>query len=99
VRDGQGKWVLREVLARHVPRALFERPKMGFGIPIDAWLRGPLRAWAEELLAESRLRAAGYFDPAPIRAAWAAHLGGGVNLPYHLWTVLMFEAWRERWPA
>lgn len=97
VRDGQGKWALREVLARHVPRALFERPKMGFGIPIDAWLRGPLREWAEDLLSESRLRAAGYFDPAPIRAAWAAHLGGRVNLQYHLWTILMFEAWRERW--
>jgi asparagine synthase (glutamine-hydrolysing) len=97
VRDGQGKWILREVLARHVPRALFERPKMGFGIPIDAWLRGPLRDWAEHLLAESRLRDAGFFAPAPIRAAWRAHLAGGVNLQYHLWTILMFEAWREQW--
>jgi asparagine synthase (glutamine-hydrolysing) len=97
VRHGQGKWVLREVLAKHVPRTLFERPKMGFGIPIDSWLRGPLRDWAENLLSEARLRDAGYFDPAPVRAAWHAHLSGGQNLQYLLWSVLMFEAWRERW--
>ncbi len=97
LRDGVGKWPLREVLARYVPRALFERPKMGFGIPIDAWLRGPLRAWAEDLLAESRLREAGYFEPAAVRGAWQAHLAGGENLQYHLWGILMFEAWRARW--
>jgi asparagine synthase (glutamine-hydrolysing) len=97
VRNGTGKWVLREVLARHVPRHLFERPKMGFGIPIDSWLRGPLREWAEDLLAESRLKEAGYFNPTPIRAVWRAHLAGEQNLQYLLWGVLMFEAWRERW--
>ncbi|MBM4226127.1 MAG: asparagine synthase (glutamine-hydrolyzing) [Gammaproteobacteria bacterium] len=97
VRNGQGKWVLREVLAKHVPREIFERPKMGFGVPIDAWLRGPLKSWAEELLSEERLRRAGYFDPAPIRTAWKAHLAGGQNLQYQLWGVLCFEAWRERW--
>lgn len=97
LRDGQGKWPLREVLARYVPRNLFERPKMGFGIPIDAWLRGPLRAWAEDLLAPSRLREAGYFDPVPVRAAWQAHLAGSENLQYHLWGILMFEAWRAQW--
>lgn len=97
IRNGQGKWVLREVLSKYVPRELFERPKMGFGVPIDAWLRGPLKAWAEELLSEHRLRQAGYFNPAPIRAAWKAHLSGGQNQQYMLWGVLCFEAWRERW--
>ncbi len=97
VHAGTGKWVLREVLARYVPRKLFERPKMGFGIPIDAWLRGPLRAWAEELLAEARLREAGYFDPVAVRAVWQAHLAGGQNLQYLLWAILSFETWRERW--
>jgi asparagine synthase (glutamine-hydrolysing) len=97
LRDGKGKWVLREVLARYVPRALFERPKMGFGIPIDAWLRGPLRDWAESLLDERRLREGGWFDPAMVRATWRAHLEGGQNLQYLLWGVLCFEAWRERW--
>ncbi|MEQ8661356.1 MAG: asparagine synthase C-terminal domain-containing protein, partial [Gammaproteobacteria bacterium] len=99
VRHGDGKWVLREVLARHVPRALFERPKMGFGVPIGEWLRGPLREWAEHLLDARRLREGGVFDPVPIRAAWRAHLRGGENLQYLLWGILMFEAWRERWPG
>ena len=97
VRAGQGKWILREVLARHVPRALFERPKRGFAVPIDQWLRGPLRDWAEALLEPQRLAEGGYFHPAPIRAAWQAHLAGGQNLQYQLWHVLMFEAWREHW--
>ena len=95
IREGQGKWFLRQVLYKHVPRELIERPKMGFGIPLDTWLRGPLREWAEALLDESRLRSEGYFHPAPIRTMWAEHLSGKKNWQYHLWSVLMFQAWLE----
>jgi asparagine synthase (glutamine-hydrolysing) len=95
VRGGQGKWLLRQLLYRHVPRALVERPKMGFGIPLDAWLRGPLRDWAAALLDPARLRREGYFDPAPIASAWHAHLRGEASNGYRLWSVLMFQAWLE----
>jgi asparagine synthase (glutamine-hydrolysing) len=97
LRDGQGKWPLREILARYVPRDLFERPKMGFGVPIDSWLRGPLRDWAEDLLDERALAADGLLEPAPIRAAWAQHQSGARENHYPLWTILMFQAWRRRW--
>jgi asparagine synthase (glutamine-hydrolysing) len=95
IRNGQSKWILRQVLYRHVPRQLIERPKMGFGIPLDHWLRGPLREWAESLLDENRLRREGYFDVTEIRATWQAHLSGGQSLGYKLWSILMFQGWLE----
>jgi asparagine synthase (glutamine-hydrolysing) len=97
VRQGKSKWPLRRVLDRYVPGALVDRPKMGFGMPIGAWIRGPLRDWAESLLAPSRLTAGGLLRPEPVRQAWREHLAGTRNWQYPLWTVLMLEAWRERW--
>lgn len=93
VVGGDGKHLLRRVLARHVPTELFDRPKMGFGVPIGVWLRGPLRAWAEDLLDEGRLRRQGILDPAPVRAAWHAHLAGTADEKYRLWAVLSLQAW------
>ncbi|MAO55490.1 MAG: asparagine synthase (glutamine-hydrolyzing) [Rhodospirillaceae bacterium] len=99
VRGGQGKWILRRVLDRYVPRDLTERPKMGFGIPVDHWIKGPLRDWAEDLLSDEALSDGGLLDPAPIRHAWAEHLAGTRNRTTELWSVLMFQAWRRRWMA
>ena len=97
VRGNATKWILRQVLCRHVPPALVERPKMGFGIPLGEWLRGPLRAWAEALLDERRLRDAGLLDAAMVQRFWQEHIDGRRNWQYLIWDVLMLEAWREHW--
>ncbi len=97
LREGQTKWPLRQVLQRHVPADLVDRPKMGFGFPIGRLLRGPLRDWADHLIADGRLRAQGLLDPAPIRRAWAAHRSGSQDLGYELWDVLVLQAWIDRW--
>jgi asparagine synthase (glutamine-hydrolysing) len=91
VRDGNGKWLLKQVLYRHVPQQLVDRPKMGFGVPVDAWLRGPLRDWAEDLLASDRLKAEGYLDGKAIRRRWRAHLLAQENWRDSLWLVLMWQ--------
>ena len=93
LRDGQSKWILRQVLYKYVPRNLIERSKMGFGVPIDSWLRGPLRQWAEELLDASRIAREGYFRPEEITQKWQEHLSGKRNWQHQLCYVLMFQAW------
>jgi asparagine synthase (glutamine-hydrolysing) len=95
IRNGESKWILRQVLGRYVPRRLTDRPKSGFAVPLGAWLRGPLRPWAEALLDERRLRAEGFLDPTVVRTHWAAHTSGRTDLGEQLWNVLMFQAWLD----
>jgi asparagine synthase (glutamine-hydrolysing) len=97
IRDGEGKWILRQVLYRRVPRELVDRPKMGFTVPILDWLRGPLRDWGEDLLAPGELAEGGVLDPRPIRSAWSDVQAGRSPNAVALWAVLMFQAWRRRW--
>jgi asparagine synthase (glutamine-hydrolysing) len=99
LRNGEGKWLLRQVLDRHVPRRLFDRPKTGFGVPVGDWLRGPLRPWAEELLSERRLRETGLLQAPPIRHLWVDHLAGARNGQYLLWPVLMLLSWLDAQPG
>ena len=95
IRNGNGKWILRELLSKHIPRELIERPKMGFGIPIDSLLRGPLYEWAEALLNKSKLEQGGYFRADVVRKIWDEHQTGNRNWQYKLWSILMFQAWLE----
>jgi asparagine synthase (glutamine-hydrolysing) len=97
VRDGRGKWLLREVLHRHVPRALVERPKMGFSVPVARWLRGPLRPWAEDLLSPAAVRSGGTLRPGAVRREWSAFLAGRDDKALGMWAVLMLRAWEDRW--
>jgi asparagine synthase (glutamine-hydrolysing) len=96
IQGGQSKWALRQVLCKHVPAELIERPKSGFAAPIGEWLRGVLRPWAEALLDENRLNDEGYFHAGPIRQRWAEHLTGLRDHAASLWAVLMFQAWLEK---
>jgi asparagine synthase (glutamine-hydrolysing) len=97
IRDGQGKWLLRQVLYRHVPRELVDRPKVGFSVPIDRWLRGPLRPWAEDLLVPCDLERNGALCAKPILSAWQKYKTGRSRGGLGLWAILMFQAWRQRW--
>jgi len=99
MRNGRGKWLLRQVLSRYVPDQLVERPKMGFGVPIDSWLRGPLRDWAADLLDPATMTRTGLLDPQPILKKWVEHQSGARNWQYFLWNVLMFEMWRRGQPS
>lgn len=95
LRNGEGKWILRQVLYKYVPRNLIERPKMGFGVPIDRWLRGPLREWGEHLLDARRMHEEGFLDVSAVRKKWQEHVEGQHDWQYYLWDVLMFQAWQE----
>jgi len=95
IRGGKGKALLREVLYRHVPESLIERPKSGFALPIGQYLRGPLLDWAEGLLDPGRLKSEGYFDVKKVRAAWDQHCSGRFNRQYDLWSILMFQSWLD----
>jgi len=97
VRNGQGKWPVRQVLYQYVPKGLVERPEMGFGVPIGAWLRGPLRDWAADLLDEPTLKRQGLFRPSIVQQKWSEHLSGSHNWEGTLWNMLMCKAWLARW--
>ena len=91
--ENQSKWLLKQLLYKFVPKNLVDRPKMGFGVPIDAWLRGPLREWADELLSESVIRRDGFLNASVVSRKWQEHLSGKCNWQYFLWNVLSFQSW------
>jgi asparagine synthase (glutamine-hydrolysing) len=95
ILNGDSKWTLRHILYKYDPKKLIERPKMGYGVPIDCWLREPFRERAKNLMGESLLKHEGFFNPVPIRQKWAEHLSGKLNWQYQLWDVLMFQSWLE----
>ncbi len=96
MHQGVSKWPLRQILKRYLPEVAFERPKLGFGIPIGEWMRGPMKDWVEDMLSEDRLRADGFFQPEVVRREWEQHLSGRFNRQYSLWSVLMFQSWLRR---
>jgi len=95
-RNNVGKWILREILKRYLPRKLIERPKMGFGIPVGSWLRGPLNVWAEDLLNEKLIKDQGYFNYEAISECWKVHKSGKKNMATSLWSILMFQEWLSK---
>jgi asparagine synthase (glutamine-hydrolysing) len=95
IRSGKGKWILRRLLTKYLPQAVFERPKTGFGVPIGTWLREGLRDWADDMLSESTLHEHGFFDAKRVHSMWIQHRGGERNWQQHLWCILMFESWLE----
>lgn len=97
ISRGKGKKILRDILYRYVPKNLIERPKMGFGVPIDSWLRGPLKDWAEDLLDPVRMMNEGYLQPDIIRKTWQDHLSGKIDAQYKIWNILMFQSWLRYW--
>lgn len=96
MKGGQGKYLLREILSRYLPKNLIDRPKMGFGVPVAEWLRGPLRSWAEDLLDPQRLKEDGFFALPEIQKKWRQHQSGQRNWQYELWNILMFQAWLRK---
>ena len=97
VRNGQSKWLLRQLLYRYVPQKLIDRPKMGFGVPIDQWLRDPLKDWAHDLLSVQRLTNDGIFNVSVVQKCLQEHMSGNRNHQYQLWAILMFQTWHDQW--
>jgi len=95
IKNGEGKWPVRQVLYKYVPRELIERPKAGFAVPVGQWIRGPLREWASDLLDEKRIQREGYFNPKLVKELWEQHLSGRHDWTPRLWAILMFQAWLE----
>jgi asparagine synthase (glutamine-hydrolysing) len=96
IKNGQGKWPLREILYKRVPQELIERPKAGFGIPLDDWLRGPMKTWAEKLIDIDRLSNEGFLNPEIVHEIWNQHIEGKRNWSFRLWSILMFQSWLEQ---